>query len=220
MPGPSFSKEFLDRIAHQNPSLHLIGPDLAPPTVVLPLASVDSLGVSPYVAREDHRHSIPAAFITNDKLSTTVGEVGGPWIAYTPTLGGTGWALGTTGASAVGWWTQWGKNVAFYTRLIFGTVGATFGAGRPNITLPPVTGRADSTLNAAIALAEATIGASTWQLVPRMLAGKTSMDLWVWRCVTAGAATGFLDLASVTSAVPGTWAANSTIWFRGLLEIT
>lgn len=60
----------------------------------------------------------------------------GAWTAYTPTLAGTGWAIGN--GTATGFYCQIGKMVYFWARFTMGST-STYGAVPPTLTLP-VTG--------------------------------------------------------------------------------
>lgn len=73
-----------------------------------------------------------AATLTTDLAA--VGDV----LTYVPVLGGTGWSLGSTGSIAEGRYALLGDDVVWFgAYLKFGTVGMTFGAGQPTVTLPP-----------------------------------------------------------------------------------
>jgi hypothetical protein len=72
--------------------------------------------------------------INNAGLITGSGTSLGAWTAYTPTLGGTGWALGN--GTATGAYCQIGKVVHFRATITFGST-STFGASaNPTATLP------------------------------------------------------------------------------------
>jgi hypothetical protein len=72
--------------------------------------------------------------IDRNGLITGTGTSLGAWTAYTPTLGGTGWAIGDGTAS--GAYCQIGKIVAFWAIIDFGST-STFGASNaPEISLP------------------------------------------------------------------------------------
>jgi hypothetical protein len=72
--------------------------------------------------------------INNAGLITGTGTSLGAWTAYTPTLGGTGWALGN--GTATGKYVQIGKIIHFFILITFGST-STFGASnRPTLTLP------------------------------------------------------------------------------------
>lgn len=65
------------------------------------------------------------ASITNAKLSTTAGELGGSWTAWTPTITAASGSFTTT--SAAGRWMQIGKTVFFNVNITITTVGAGTG---------------------------------------------------------------------------------------------
>jgi hypothetical protein len=71
--------------------------------------------------------------IDNAGLITGTGTSLGAWTAYTPTLGGTGWAIGN--GTVVGAYCQIGKVVAFYARFILGST-STAGGSALTISLP------------------------------------------------------------------------------------
>lgn len=71
--------------------------------------------------------------INNAGLITGSGTSLGAWTAYTPTLGGTGWAIGNGAFSAT--YCQIGKCVIFKAQFTAGST-TTFGSDSPTITLP------------------------------------------------------------------------------------
>lgn len=71
--------------------------------------------------------------INNAGLITGSGTSLGAWTAFTPTLGGTGWAIGDGGAT--GAYCQVGKIVVFRVRIAFGAT-STYGSTNPTISLP------------------------------------------------------------------------------------
>jgi len=66
-------------------------------------------------------------------LITGSGTSLGAWTAYTPTLGGTGWAIGN--GTRNGWYCQIGKIIHFFTEVTFGST-STYGAGALTISAP------------------------------------------------------------------------------------
>lgn len=56
--------EFINRVSHADPALHLLGESLAPPTVVTAIGDVSFIGTSNVAAREDHQHSLPTNGLT------------------------------------------------------------------------------------------------------------------------------------------------------------
>lgn len=71
--------------------------------------------------------------VTNAKLNTTAGELGGVWKDYTPTLAAVTEGNGTKTAK----YTQIGKTVIFNIRFILGSTSAI--TGSPTVTLPVTT---------------------------------------------------------------------------------
>jgi len=134
----------------------------------------------------------------------------GAWQTYTPVLGGTGWSLGTTGASSVGQYVQLGKTVHFSVRMVFGTSGATFGAGRPTVTLP-----LDAASSSADFIVDVAFNDSGSNLRYQGTADYATsvLDLFVWN-----AASTYVVTAGVTSSVPMTWAASDAIFISGTYE--
>jgi hypothetical protein len=71
--------------------------------------------------------------INSDGLITGTGTSLGAWTAYTPTLGGTGWALGN--GTVASFYCQIGKIVHFRSYILFGST-STFGSTAFTQTLP------------------------------------------------------------------------------------
>jgi hypothetical protein len=72
--------------------------------------------------------------IDSNGLITGTGTSLGAWTAYTPTLGGTGWAIGN-GTVSVARYVQIGKMVHFRVRIAMGST-TTFGAVAVTVSLP------------------------------------------------------------------------------------
>jgi hypothetical protein len=69
--------------------------------------------------------------VTNAKLSTTAGDTGGAWLAWTPT-----WANLTVGNGTVSAaYNKIGKTINLRLSIVFGST-TTMGASRPTFTLP------------------------------------------------------------------------------------
>lgn len=138
-----------------------------------------------------------------DRLSDTYATV--PWTAYTPTLAGTGWALGDGTASGV--YCQVGKLIAFRALITFGST-STFGTGSPNLTVP-------------IALKTAGVGGGfTGYFVDSSTGSSYSYGAWAnttttviaRSLTTAGAHT------VTNSTTPFTWATGDQIILAGTYE--
>jgi hypothetical protein len=144
-----------------------------------------------------------------DDIDTSVGTGLLTWTSYTPTLAGTGWAVGA--GSVSGYYSKLGKNINFQIRVVFGA-GATFGAGRPTLTLPvtarSVSGNIDFVTDIAYLDDSATL---RYQGTCDMTT--TTVDLFVWN--SAGT---YVVASGLTSTVPMTWAANDVIYVSGTYE--
>jgi hypothetical protein len=137
-------------------------------------------------------------------LITGAGTSLGAWTAYTPTLGGTGWALGNGTADAK--YCQVGKIVIFRIRITFGST-STFGAGALQVSLPVST-------NAA------TLGNFVCQFRDQ---STTTQYFGVSRLASATAVqiesigtNGFQS--GVTSSVPFTWENTDVLRIQGTYE--
>jgi hypothetical protein len=145
-------------------------------------------------------------------IDTSTGKGLIAWQTYTPVLGGTGWALGSTGAAAVGYYCQIGKTVHFTARLTFGTVGATFGAARPTVTIP-VTASSQSSNVDFVTNITYFDSSATQRYQGSCDFTTTNMDLFVWK--TDGT---YSNATGLTSAIPMTWAASDVIYLAGTYE--
>jgi hypothetical protein len=125
------------------------------------------------------------------------------WEAYTPTLGGAGWAVGD--GTLTGAYAQLGKTVFWRCKLTFGGT-STYGAGSPSITLP-VTGQAGAQGH-AVGVATDASPANFYALPIRN--STTTVTLTV-------IGTGGL-FGAVTSTAPITWASGDAIEITGTYE--
>jgi hypothetical protein len=71
--------------------------------------------------------------VTLPSISGTMQLVPGVWSSATPTISGTGWAIGNGNASTR--FIQVGKTVSFTTTITFGST-STFGGGWMSVSLP------------------------------------------------------------------------------------
>ncbi len=161
---------------------------------------------------------MPYPFSAGNILTATDlnAALGGTQTSYTPALGGAGWSLGSTGASADGGYTVVGMTVFFWARLVFGTVGMTFSASVPTVTLPATadasmvayTPRGGSIQGSAT---DVTAGPASFPLEGELLS--TSVNL-----MCQNAAGTYLTHAYVSSTAPHAWAASDVIrlngWYR------
>jgi hypothetical protein len=131
----------------------------------------------------------------------------GAWTAYTPTLSGTGWALGD--GTLTGNYCQIGKTVHFRFFLTFGST-STFGASADLlITLPSaMTANAQSIANFKTAFRDA----SASQVYEGATVAGSSTAVVPMQIGTIGA------LTAVRSTVPFTWATSDYIRVHGTYE--
>lgn len=135
----------------------------------------------------------------------------GKFLSYTPTLGGTGWAIGD--GTRVGGYVRLGNFVHFWARIIFGASSTYGAANRPTVSLP-VNAKVASTAEALLLTGHAFIGASVFPLFPRASGTPVSVvEMY------AGLASGtYVSQAAVSSTVPGAWANGDKIFVRGMYE--
>lgn len=143
--------------------------------------------------------------IDADGLITGTGTSLGAWTAYTPTLGGTGWAIGD--GTVAGYYCQIGKIVHFQATITFGA-SSTYGAGEPAISLP------------VSKHGHAPNGQLRAHLVD-MSAGAlyTASSVWLSSTTAAARTTGTNGLlAAISSTAPFTWAVGDSIALIGMFE--
>ena len=124
------------------------------------------------------------------------------WTSFTPTFGGTGWALGNAGVTAK--WTQIGKMVVAWGFITFGSTTAK-GTGGLTIAVPTVA--LTSGVPGVCLMTNATLGGGA--LASTISLGTTtSMNPYV-----INASGTYAQIASVTSTVPAAWTTGDTIRF-------
>ncbi|MBU6278722.1 MAG: hypothetical protein KGN78_05705 [Actinomycetales bacterium] len=142
--------------------------------------------------------------IDNAGLITGTGTSLGAWTAFTPTLSGTGWAIGNGTAS--GFYCQVGKIVYFRAKITFGST-STYGGSPLNLSLPvSATGSPVAGQNVAFFDTSASL---------RYLA---SMEYASATAIAPRSVSGSLTLAAVTTTAPFTWATGDTIDYSGTYE--
>lgn len=141
-------------------------------------------------------------------LITGSGSSLGAWTSYTPTLGGTGWALGD--GTATGAWCQIGKVIFFRAQIVFGST-STYGAVVPTITGPAnvrasISGNHDIQVN----LLDTSLGSEyvAWTRT----ASSLPLTLNISYLGTNSLRT------DVTSTAPFTWANGDRIQVTGFVE--
>jgi hypothetical protein len=144
--------------------------------------------------------------ITSAGLITGTGPSLGAWTAYTPTLGGTGWAIGN--GTAAGAYCQIGKIVHFRARIVFGSTSTAGAGASPTFTIP---------------VASAGAG-SVWPITGRILdASASAIYLICWQpvsttvCQLNTIGTNGLQ-GQINSAAPFTWAVSDELMLTGTYE--
>lgn len=130
----------------------------------------------------------------------------GAWTAYTPTLGGTGWALGD--GTITGAYCQIGKIVFFRATFTFGST-STAGTASPTFTLPvnAVAGSLRYPVNSRFFDASA----STVYVGAAHLGGATTVN--VFSTSAANGAT-----TATNSTTPFAWTTSDVIYINGTYE--
>jgi len=130
----------------------------------------------------------------------------GAWGAYTPSIGGTGWAIGN--GTATGYYAQAQKTVVFSITITWGS-SSTFGAGADLTLSLPVSSKSvpfPATINlvdtGTVGYVGTVYGVSGSTLTPGV-------------CNAAGT---YATLAGIRSTVPHTWASTDVIYASGIYE--
>lgn len=196
------------------------------------IRAVTPSGTSPAIrlvqtANQEWRFSIPAGSsnlslndsttermrIDTNGLITGSGTSLGAWTEYTPTLGGTGWAIGDGTVNGV--YCQIGKVVHFRVQVTFGAT-STFGAASALQLTTPVSANSPASpanqANTMKALARDVSAGAWYTLAVRPFnASTTACGLFV-------SGTNGLN-ANTTSTAPFTWASGDIVYFSGTYEI-
>jgi hypothetical protein len=145
--------------------------------------------------------------IDNGGLITGTGTSLGAWTSYTPTLGGTGWALGNGTVTAA--YAELGKIIAFRVRIVFGST-STFGAAAAlTLTAPASSRNAGAAYSLACRLFDASLSES-WNALASLAINSTTMTIRSWN--------GDNKAADTSSTVPFTWATSDEVVIHGVYE--
>lgn len=150
---------------------------------------------------------IADAAITNAKLSTTAGEVGGAWTTWSPT-----WANLTVGSGSVSArYTKVGKTVTFELMFTYGS-GSSVGSA-PSFTLP-VTAASYYDSNTVVG-----VGALRDSSPSTLVTAVVRIDSTTVASVFANNASSTYGTVSVlSSTVPFTWATGDVYYASGRYE--
>lgn len=145
--------------------------------------------------------------IDADGLITGTGTSLGAWTAYTPTLGGTGWAIGD--GAAYGHYCRVGKIVHFRVLITLGAT-STAGAGIATITGPVTSANTVTYSEFQTSYYDAS-GTTIYTGAARMDANSTTIRL---RAISSSVGA----LTAVVTTTPFTWATTDSIIVSGTYE--
>lgn len=129
------------------------------------------------------------------------------WKTYSPTVGGTGWALGN--GTVTGRYMRAGRHVRFFGSVVWGNT-STFGGSNLTVTLPV----AARTSNELIQFSLIDSGTTTLQGSAFTVAASATITPTVW-----GSAGTYVNLqAGLTTTVPFTWVNGDSLSFSGSYE--
>jgi hypothetical protein len=139
------------------------------------------------------------SFTTGDVLTATdLNSIAGSWDTYTPTIGGTGWALGNGTIS--GRWKKIGRLIVCRISCTWGTT-STFGSGALTFTLPTTNAATGGSQGRAIIQ---DTGTALYDC--QVSIGGSVVTLYVLN--SAGT---YTTLTTLTSTIPHTWASTDII---------
>lgn len=147
--------------------------------------------------------------ITNAKLATTAGELGGAWQSWTPT-----WTNFTTGNGTLTYakYTQVGKTVHFRLRFVLGSTSAV--TGIIGFSLPVDTNSeyvAADIVTRNVQFLDGSAGTRVFGL--SILGSSSRLDVFA-----EGVAGTYTGISSPSSIVPFTWASGDQIQVSGTYE--
>ena len=140
-------------------------------------------------------------------LITGTGTSLGAWTAYTPTLGGTGWAIGNGVLTAA--YCQIGKVVNFRIKCVFGST-STFGASAAATFTLPITGQSVSTEGALQGLYRDVSLSVNYPAVMKMTSTTTLRLDYIAQATATQATT--------SATLPFTWADGDLVYISGTYE--
>jgi hypothetical protein len=143
--------------------------------------------------------------IDRNGLITGTGTSLGAWTAYTPTLSGTGWAIGN--GTVTGAYCQIGKVIHFRFDLVFGST-TTAGASALSVSAPVT--RGSSAFFGQVRLTDISLGDSYGGFITATNASPTT--------VRPAYFDGDGKLQGLTTSAPFSWAVDDVIRFSGTYE--
>ena len=149
-----------------------------------------------------------AGWITGDTIpASELNTLSGAWDTYTPSVGGTGFALGNGTIS--GRWKKVGRVVTFIINVTWGST-STYGAGPLTLTLPTAAQSSGAVFGARYLDVGSVVGYPGFAL---SVSGSTTITPL---CHVASAT--YATDGGLTSTIPFTWANTDTIVVSGTYE--
>jgi hypothetical protein len=140
-------------------------------------------------------------------ISSVTNDVDSAWQSWTPSIGGTGWALGD--AVAVGRYKQIGKTIIANASITF-AAGSTFGAGNLTVSIPVTAVAASNQFVGLVRL----VDTGTANFVGHAALGSTTtVTIFVGRADAT-----YLAQSNVTSTVPFTWVSTDVLRYQIIYE--
>ena len=168
---------------------------------VLQIQAIGASGVMNFVTNGAVRMQINSAGVI-----TGTGFSLGAWSAYTPTISGTGWAIGNGTVTAA--YAYIGKWCAIRSQITFGST-STYGTGDLTIQLP-VNIRTTSSFGSGFAT-DASLGANFGPVVMEQTSSTTVR-------VLAPDPANVGRIGSIKSTLPFTWATTDSLLLSGIYE--
>jgi len=147
--------------------------------------------------------------VANSSLDTTAGNIGGAWLAWTPTLSGL-FANAKWNKTCV--YTQIGKTVIFKLYLVANTTTPMSGAGEAIFTLPVTSTAVPST---PLVLGSSLLEDSGTAIFTGFAQHISTTTGRIRHSIVSGA---LLSTTAPTSSAPFTWTTNDTIYVQGTYE--
>lgn len=142
------------------------------------------------------------SWTTGDTIpASELNTLSGAWTSYTPTVGGTGWALGNGTIS--GRYKKIGRVVVAQVLVTWGTTSSA-GSGALTLTAPVASGTLDTWNGGGVAWD--TSGGAAAAVVTRLTGASTTIT-----CFVSNTAGTYDSLVGIATGVPYTWASTDYV---------
>lgn len=151
--------------------------------------------------------STPITAASLNAMSDELASYNAAWTSWTPTISGTGWAIGD--GTSTGKYAQVGKLVYCNAEVTFGA-GTTFGAGNLSCSIPITAAAASLQYVGNCRLSDTGVGA-----YPGVVALATTTTVLIYALRADGT---YTSQNNVTSTIPFTWGSTDVIRWQGFYE--